>query len=56
MSSVKRPTLEQMKDIVSSLHLSMSEHEIAEYLEVMEGTLQAYDRLQQLPDNLPAVR
>jgi amidase len=56
MSSVKRPTLDQMKDIVSSLHLSMSEHEIAEYLEVMEGTLQAYDRLQQLPDNLPAVR
>ena len=56
MSSVKRPTLEQMKEIVTSLHLSMSEHEIAEYLEVMEGTLQAYDRLQQLPDNLPAVR
>jgi amidase len=56
MTSVKRPTLEQMKEIVTSLHLSMSEHEIAEYLEVMEGTLQAYDRLQQLPDNLPAVR
>ena len=42
MTSVKRPTLEQMKEIVTSLHLSMSEHEIAEYLEVMEGTLQAY--------------
>ena len=56
MSSVKRPTLEQMKEIVSSLHLSMSEHEIAEYMEVMEGPLQSYDRLQQLPDFLPAVR
>jgi amidase len=56
MGNVKRPTLEQMKEIVSSLHLSMSEHEIAEYLEVMEGTLQAYDRLQQLPDYLPPVR
>jgi amidase len=56
MSSVKRPTHEQLKDIVGSLHMSMSDREIAEYLEVMEPTFQAYDRLQQLPDNLPAVR
>ncbi len=56
MATVKRPTLEQMKDIVASLHMSMSEREIYEYMEVMEGTLQAYDRLTQLPDNLPPVR
>jgi amidase len=56
MSSVKRPTLEQMKEIVASLHMSMSDGEISEYLEVMEGTFLAYDRLQQLPDNLPPVR
>ncbi len=56
MATVKRPTLEQMKDIVASLHMSMSEREVSEYLEVMEGTLQAYDRLTQLPDNLPPVR
>ena len=53
MSTVKRPTLDQMKGIVSSLHMSMSEREIAEYLDVMEGTFQAYDRVEQLPDNLP---
>ena len=56
MTSVKRPTLEQMKEIVTSLHMSMSDREIAEYLDVIEGTMQAYDRLQQLPDNLPPVR
>jgi amidase len=56
MTSVKRPTLDQMRDIVTSLHMSMSDREIAEYMEVMEGTFQAYDRLQQLPDNLPPVR
>jgi amidase len=56
MSSVKRPTHEQMKDIVASLHMSMSDREIDEYMEVMEGTFKAYDRLQQLPDNLPPVR
>jgi amidase len=56
MATVKRPTLEQMKEIVASLHMSMSDREVGEYLEVMEGTLQAYDRIAQLPDNLPPVR
>jgi amidase len=56
MSNVKRPTLAQMKDIVTSLHMSMSDREIGEYLDVMEATFQAYDRLQQLPDHLPPVR
>jgi len=56
MSTVKRPTLEQMKAIVASLHMSMSDREVGEYLEVLEGTFLAYDRLNQLPDNLPPVR
>jgi amidase len=56
MPQVKRPTLEQMREIVSSLHMSMSDHEIGEYMDVMEGTIQAYDRLMELPDNLPEVR
>jgi amidase len=56
MSTVRRPTLEQMHDIVDSLHLSMSTGEVAEYLDVLEGTFQAYDRVNQLPDYLPPVR
>jgi amidase len=56
MTMVKRPTLEQMKAIVGSLHMSMSDHEIGEYLDVLEGTMQAYDRVDQLPDYLPEVR
>ena len=56
MANVKRPTLDQMKEIVSSLHMSMSDREVSEYLEVMEGTMQAYDRVAQLPDYLPEVR
>ena len=56
MSMVKRPTLEQMKAIVGKLHMSMSDHEVGEYLEVLEGTMQAYDRVDQLPDYLPEVR
>jgi len=56
MSTVRRPTLEQMHDIVDSLHFSMSEGEIAEYLDVLEGTFLSYDRVNQLPDYLPPVR
>ena len=56
MSMVKRPTLEQMKAIVASLHMSMSDHEVGDYLEVLEGTMQAYDRVDALPDYLPEVR
>ncbi len=56
MSTVRRPTLEQMQEVVNSLHLSMSQGEVAEYLEVLEGTFQAYDRVNQLPDFLPSVR
>ena len=56
MTAVKRPTFDQMKEIVSSLHMSMSDDEILEYMDVMEGTIKSYDRLQELPDNLPPVR
>ena len=56
MSTVKRPTVDQMHAIVESLHMNMSSRVVAEYLEIMEGTFQSYDRLTQLPDNLPPVR
>jgi len=56
MTMVKRPTIEQLQQIVRSLHMSMSDREVGEYLDVLEGTLQAYDRVEQLPDYLPEVR
>lgn len=56
MSTVKRPTLDQLQEIVSSLHMNMSTPEVAEYLEVLEGTFASYDRVNQLPDYLPPVR
>jgi amidase len=56
MTMVKRPTIQQLQEIVGALHMSMSEREVGEYLDVMEGTMQAYDRIAQLPDHLPEVR
>jgi amidase len=56
MSTVKRPTLDQLQEIVASLHMNMSAAEVGEYLEVLEGTFASYDRVNQLPDYLPPVR
>ena len=54
MTMVKRPTLEQMRKIVTSLHMSMSDHEIGEYLEVLEGTMQVtrYELLEEGADGV----
>ena len=52
---IRRPTFEQIRDVASSLHMHMSEQEIRDYMELMESTFQAYDRVDELPDNLPAV-
>ena len=43
MANVKRPTLDQMRTIVQDLHMSMSDREVSEYLEVIEGTLHHED-------------
>ena len=52
---IKRPTFEQVRDVACSLHIHMSEQEIRDYMELMEATFQAYDRIDELPDNLPEV-
>lgn len=56
MAKVKRPTHQQLSKIVESLHMSMSDAEISEYLEVIDGTLGAYDTLASMSDFLPQVR
>lgn len=54
--TVKRPNLSQMRDMASRLGMSMTDAELAEYLQLMEGNFQSYDRLDAMPDHLPAVR
>jgi len=54
--SVRRPTVEQMRDIVSGLHMSMNDREILDYLTLMEDTFKAYDAVDAMPDNLPKVK
>lgn len=53
--TVQRPTLSQMKAIVEELGMHMSDARVQEFLDVMQGTLDAYDVVDSLPDNLPPV-
>ena len=53
--TVQRPTLSQMRDVVSDLGMSMSDARILEFMECMKGTLDAYDLVDSLPDYLPPV-
>ena len=54
--TVKRPTFSQMRDMADRFSMSLSDEELREYCEIMEPYIQAYDRLDVIPDNLPAVR
>ena len=53
--TVQRPTFNQLKDIVSDLGMNLSNEQIQEFLNTMQGTLDAYDLVDSLPDYLPPV-
>ena len=53
--TVQRPTHAQLKEIVAELGMHMSDARIQEFLDVMQGTLAAYDVVDAMPDYLPPV-
>lgn len=54
--TIKRPSLSQMRAMASRFGMNLTDTELAEYSEIMEPYIQAYDRLDAMPDNLPEVR
>ena len=54
--TIKRPTLAQMRKMANRFGMSLSDEELMEFSEVIEPTMQVYDRLDAMPDNLPEVR
>ncbi len=54
--TVKRPTFRQISKIANDLHLQMDDAEVNEYLNLMQGTLDSYDVVDALPDELPGVQ
>jgi amidase len=53
---VRRPTLSQMQAMLKELNMTMSDVELVQFMQEMEGSLQAYDRVDALPDYLPRVK
>lgn len=54
--TVNRPTLTQMRAMAERFGMNLTDEVLAEYQEIMEPYIQAYDRLDASPDYLPAVR
>ena len=54
--AVKKPTPQEMADVCKSLGLNMSPIEIDAFLEQMDGAVAAYNALELMPDEWPAVK
>ena len=53
--TAQRPTFAQLKEITQELGMNLSDERIREFLGVMQGTMDAYDVVDALPDYLPPV-
>lgn len=54
--TISRPTLESLRTVAESLSLHLNDDELAFFLADMQGALDAYDTIDNLPEDLPEVR
>ena len=54
--TVRRPTPDQMMDIVESFGMNMTPERVAEFTALMDGNFAAYDLLDAMPDDIPVVK
>ncbi len=54
--AIQRPTLKQMKNIISGFGMTMEEGEILDYMALMEANFAAYDVVDSMPDFIPEVK
>lgn len=54
--AVTRPTKEQLLEIAEDFGMSLSETELSDYHRLMQATIDAYDAVDEMPDNLPPVK
>lgn len=54
--AVTLPTPGQIKDIAEELGLSLTNEDVASYIALLAGTVEAYNRVDAMPDNLPEVK
>lgn len=54
--AIQRPSVEEIQHIAADLHIELSHEQAAEYLANMQANFDAYDVIDDLPDELPEVR
>jgi len=54
--AIARPTLEQLQTLARHLHLQLDADQARAYLALMQGSFDAYDLIDELPDEIPPVR
>ncbi|MEC5344935.1 amidase family protein, partial [Brenneria populi] len=54
--AIERPTPELLQAIASRLHIRLTPDQAAEYLTLMQANFDAYDLVDELPDDIPEMR
>lgn len=54
--AIERPTPEQLQALASRLHMRLTPDQASEYLALMQPSFDAYDLVDELPDEIPTVR
>ena len=55
--TIRTPTLETMREVAAELGFAnMSDDDLRLHLKMLEGNFEAYDVVDQMPDELPEVR
>ena len=54
--AVNHPTPEQIKEIADELGLSLTDQDVASYIGLLAGVVEAYNVVDGMPDNLPEVK
>jgi amidase len=56
LGTVRLPTIEQLRALATDLHMTMSDAELAVHRNSLAPSIEAYNALDQMPDELPPVR
>ena len=56
LSTVKMPTVAQLREVAADLGMSFSDEDLAAHREALFGGVAAYNAVDQMADELPAVR
>ena len=54
--AVQVPTPDQLRDVAGQLRLNLTDADIASFISLMRPSVAAYNLVDAMPDNLPAVR